>query len=139
MPINTREIISIVADLSRNENLRVSIGSSVRGALIAGGSTLAGGLLLGGPIGLAVGGLLGVVTNATTAPNFRPVADILLNDLTLAQQATLINRVNSIIRNIDVMDLTALSVIILSNKSIENQLLSIIRNFVTTDLQLQLI
>lgn len=55
MPINTREIISIVADLSRNENLRVSIGSSVRGALIAGGSTLAGGLLLGGPIGLAVG------------------------------------------------------------------------------------
>lgn len=54
MPLNTREIIGVVADLSREENLRISVSECVKGACITGGGTFLGGLVLG-PVGMALG------------------------------------------------------------------------------------
>ncbi len=54
MPLNTREIIRVISDLSEIRPLRVTIYSSAKGAAITGGSTFVGGLLLG-PVGMALG------------------------------------------------------------------------------------
>lgn len=54
MPINTPELIALVADLSRNANIQATVTQSIRGGIIAGVSTMIGGILLG-PTGLALG------------------------------------------------------------------------------------
>lgn len=54
MPINERQILSVISDLCQERQLMTSVSGSLRGAAIAGGSTFLGGLLMG-PIGLAFG------------------------------------------------------------------------------------
>lgn len=54
MVLNTKEIVEIMADLARHENIRVNITQSLRGAAITGATTLLGGVFLG-PLGLAAG------------------------------------------------------------------------------------
>lgn len=54
MPVNNNELISVAQQLSENQNLRVTVKESMKGACMAGGGALVGGLL-GGPIGLAIG------------------------------------------------------------------------------------
>lgn len=54
MPLNDQEVINACQQLAAQENLRVCVTESLKGACIAGIGALAGGLLLGPP-GLAVG------------------------------------------------------------------------------------
>jgi hypothetical protein len=54
MPINTRELLDVVAQLTKNKHVRVTIKESLEGAGIAATTTLLGGLFLG-PVGLAIG------------------------------------------------------------------------------------
>ena len=56
MPINSHELISLVSDITRHEDIRVSIQSSVKGGVIAGLGATLGGILLG-PAGLIIGNL----------------------------------------------------------------------------------
>jgi hypothetical protein len=54
MPINSTELLNIVAQLTEDRNVRVSMTQSLKGGCIAATTTVLGGLLLG-PAGLAVG------------------------------------------------------------------------------------
>lgn len=54
MPVNQQEIISVCKQVAEHEQLQVCVTESAKGACIAGGCALIGGLL-GGPPGLAVG------------------------------------------------------------------------------------
>lgn len=54
MPINTEEVLSLVSQVCEEEKLRVAIKESVKGGVIAGSTTVIGGLLVG-PLGLALG------------------------------------------------------------------------------------
>lgn len=54
MPINTDEIIKLVAELSTLEELKVTVTESAKGACIVGASAFVGSLM-GGPPGLALG------------------------------------------------------------------------------------
>lgn len=54
MPLNQNEIINVCQQLAEEEQLKVCVTESFKGACIAGFGALAGGLLLGPP-GLAVG------------------------------------------------------------------------------------
>lgn len=85
------------------------------------------------------GGLLGGVTAASTTSQFRPVADILLNDLTADQQAILVNRVNNVIKDIGPQDLIALTAILMQNGSVRNVVLDVVKDFVRSDLNLQIL
>ena len=54
MPINTRELLSVVSQLAGDRQVRVTVTESLKGAGIAATTTAAGGIFLG-PIGLAIG------------------------------------------------------------------------------------
>lgn len=58
MPIKQEEILGICKQLAEQEHMKVCVTESAKGACIAGGCALLGGLL-GGPPGLAVGKLTG--------------------------------------------------------------------------------
>jgi hypothetical protein len=54
MPINSRELLSVVSQLTEDRHVRVTITESLKGGCIAATTTTVGGILLG-PVGLAVG------------------------------------------------------------------------------------
>lgn len=54
MPINTQELLSLITQLCDEQNLQVTVKESLKGGVIAGSTTVVGGMLAG-PIGLAVG------------------------------------------------------------------------------------
>lgn len=54
MPVDNEAVIEALKVLSEEEGLRICIKESLKGGLIAGVSTICGGLLLG-PVGLALG------------------------------------------------------------------------------------
>jgi len=54
MPINSRELLSVVAQITEDRHVRVTVRESLKGGCITGATAAAGGILLG-PIGLAVG------------------------------------------------------------------------------------
>ncbi|XP_065200855.1 protein C19orf12 homolog [Planococcus citri] len=137
MVIRTREIVEIMADLARHENIRVNITESLKGGLVTGASAFLGGVFLG-PLGIAAGAALGGLTAASTCSNFRPIAEILLNDLTSAQQALLVNRVNNVIQNLGVEDVVTLTAMIASRGGLRDNLVDVLRLFVTSDLHYSL-
>ena len=54
MPINKREILNIVSQLTKDRNVRVTVKNSIKaGALV--GATTTGGALLLGPAGMLAG------------------------------------------------------------------------------------
>lgn len=57
MPLRQDEILSVCQQLAEEENLKVCVTESLKGACIAGGCALVGSLLMGPP-GLAIGNLL---------------------------------------------------------------------------------
>jgi len=54
MPINSREILNVVTQLTEDRHVRVTVRESLKGGCIAATTTTVGGLILG-PVGLAVG------------------------------------------------------------------------------------
>lgn len=58
MPINQRELLQAVSQISELQSMRVTIRQSGKWGLITGAAVFGGGLLLG-PTGLALGGIIG--------------------------------------------------------------------------------
>lgn len=54
MPINTNELLNIIAQVSEERGIKVAVCGSLKGAALTSATTFIGGLLLG-PVGLAVG------------------------------------------------------------------------------------
>lgn len=54
MPIDQTELLTIVQQLAEDQNLHVTIKESMKGACVAGGGALFGGIF-GGPLGLGIG------------------------------------------------------------------------------------
>ena len=63
MPINTKELLEAVAMLTDEQNMRVALKHSGKGALIGATGCFVGGLVAG-PIGIAIGGTLGACSAA---------------------------------------------------------------------------
>jgi hypothetical protein len=54
MPLNSREILNVVTELTEDRRVLVTVRESLKGGCIAATATIIGGIMLG-PAGLAVG------------------------------------------------------------------------------------
>ncbi|XP_076034673.1 protein C19orf12 homolog [Oratosquilla oratoria] len=139
MPINTIEIIDLLAELSEEENLRVTVKESVKGGLIAGATTVLGGMLLG-PVGLAVGGTFGGITAAILSQDkFRSVASVLRDDLTHTQKQRLASSAMKIVNSLDATDIYHLMSLLTMFTNVRYRLITETINFLSENLKMHVI
>jgi len=160
MPIDTRELMEAIAIVADERNVRVAVKQSGKGAAICAACSFAGGMLLG-PVGLAVGGAAGgiaaykmtsgkrrrtPVLSLTTFPlpssrtgTFRPLGEVILNDLTDAQREQLVQHVTMAVADIHPTDVVMLLPLIVQNASIQQAVLNTVMSFVTNELRMQIV
>ncbi|XP_013098635.1 protein C19orf12 homolog [Stomoxys calcitrans] len=139
MPINGRELIDAISILANENNVRVTVQQSGKGAIICAACCFVGGVLLG-PAGLAIGGAAGGVTAyRMTKGNFRPLGDVIINDLSDAQKELLVQKVTDALKDVHPTDLALLLPLIMNNVSIQRAVLNTVVSFVSSELRLQII
>ncbi|XP_036319306.1 protein C19orf12 homolog [Rhagoletis pomonella] len=139
MPIDARELMEAISIIANQRNVRVTAKQAGKGAMVCAASAFAGGLLLG-PLGLVVGSTAGgLMAYKMTSGTFRPLADVLLNDLTDRQQEQLVRHVNNAVAQFEISDLALLLPLIMNNASIQQAVLKTAISFVSNELNLQII
>lgn len=139
MPIDGRALIEALSVLADEQNIRISVKQSGKGAIICGACCFAGGILLG-PAGLAIGGAAGgVVAYKMTRGTFRPLGDVIINDLTDTQKEQLVQHVTKAVQDVQPTDLIMLLPLIMNNQSIQQAVLKTVVSFVSSELRLQII
>ncbi|TDG39980.1 hypothetical protein AWZ03_013599 [Drosophila navojoa] len=139
MPIDTRELMEAIAIIADERNIRVAVKQSGKGTAICAACCFAGGLLMG-PVGLAVGGAAGgIAAYKMTSGTFRPLGEVILNDLTDSQREQLVQHVTTAVADVRPTDLVMLVPLITQNASIQQAVLNTIMSFVTNELRMQII
>lgn len=134
MPVNTEEIMNVLVQLAEHENLRVTVQESAKGACIVGGSAFAGGLL-GGPVGLAVGGVVGsFVSLAYGRGKYRSVAEVIMYDMTYAQKTKLAETVQKAVRDIRPEDFVLLLPLVLNDAGLKQLLIKEVTKFIQNEM-----
>ncbi|GLV40547.1 hypothetical protein CBL_04349 [Carabus blaptoides fortunei] len=96
MNVTTEEVINIISELAKHENLRVTLKESLQGGLITGLCTTAGGLL-GGRTGLLLGGAIGTALGLYVANDFKSVVYIIRHEMTSEDRALLADSMKKIL------------------------------------------
>ncbi|XP_017029245.1 protein Nazo [Drosophila kikkawai] len=139
MPIDTRELMEAIAIVADERNVRVAVKQSGKGAAICAACSFAGGMLLG-PVGLAVGGAAGgIAAYKMTSGTFRPLGEVILNDLTDRQREQLVEHVSKAVAEIHPTDIVMLLPLIVQNASIQQAVLNTVVSFVSNELRMQIV
>ncbi|KAG4068743.1 hypothetical protein HA402_002434 [Bradysia odoriphaga] len=139
MVLNTNDLFDAIAILSQERNMRVTVKHSAKGALICGASCFVGGLVAG-PVGMAVGGTVGGISAwKMSQGQFKPVSEIIRNDLTVQQKEKLMEHIMASVRDLDVTDAAVLLPMLMGSASIQQAVLSSVVTFVGKELNLQMV
>ncbi|GFG29432.1 hypothetical protein Cfor_02633 [Coptotermes formosanus] len=139
MPINSSELLSVVAQLTEDRHVRATVRESLKGGCIAATTTVVGGLLLG-PAGLAVGGIVGGCTAALISKGkFKPVSEVIMNDMTNAQRERLAASVAAVVADLRVEDVVLLLPLLLNNPGAKEAVLRSVFAFLQNEMQLQIV
>ncbi|XP_037028652.1 protein C19orf12 homolog [Bradysia coprophila] len=139
MVLNTNELFDAIAILTQEQNMRVTVKQSAKGALICGASCFVGGLVAG-PVGMAVGGTVGGISAwKMSQGQFKPVSEIIRNDLTARQKEKLMEHIMASVRDLDVTDAAILLPMLMGSASIQQAVLSSVVTFVGKELNLQMV
>lgn len=139
MPLNVKQFMDGVSELTDHHNIRVAIKQSGKGAALCGATCFVGGILLG-PVGLAAGGAVGgLVAAYMTRGTFRSVGDIIRNDLTDSQRERLYYHITESIREVDGSDLVTLLPLVLSATNVQQAVLQSVISFMVKEMQLRII
>ena len=98
MPLSSHDLQRVVAHLAEEEELKVTVKSSVYGGLVAGITTTLGGLLAG-PSGLLVGGAVGGALAYKSSGNFKPVSEV-IKDMNAHDRELLYDAMKDIVDNL---------------------------------------
>ena len=137
MPLSPRDLQRVLAILADEDQLKVTVKSSMYGGVLAGVMTSVGGLL-GGPPGLLVGGALGGALAYKTAGDFKPVSQV-IKDINAHDRQLLYDSMKEIIDNLSFDDiLTVLTFLSVGPGLIVRQeLVDKMVEFLASQLQLQ--
>jgi len=139
MVIRYADVLDLMTVLAEDKKLQVTVTESAKGGLLAGGAATLGGLLLGPP-GLAIGGAVGGCLAMYIANDkFRPVALVLTEDMTLAQQQKLVGAVTNIVSNLDAGDAMELIAIVQGNELLKARVMSEMCSFLRSNLSMHVI
>ncbi|EDV95453.1 protein C19orf12 homolog [Drosophila grimshawi] len=139
MPIDTRELMEAIAIIADERNIQVAMKQTGKGTAICAACCFAGGMLMG-PVGLAVGGAAGgIAAYKMTSGTFKPLGEVILNDLTDRQRESLVQHVTNAIAEIHPTDVVLLLPLIAKNASIQQAILNTIMSFVSNELRMQIV
>ncbi|XP_058816355.1 protein C19orf12 homolog [Topomyia yanbarensis] len=139
MPINTRELMDAVGMLTDQRNVRVTVKSSAKGAVICGTTCFVGGLLAG-PIGLAVGGTIGAVgAGMMSKGKFRSVSEIIMNEMSEREREQLKGRILNALSEFHPTDMAVLLPLIMGNAQAQQAILSTVISFVSNEMRMQIV
>lgn len=138
MPVNTHELMRVLCQLSEKENLRVTVKEAAKGGVIAGISTMVGGILLG-PAGFFVGGAVGGCCAAYLAKGkFVPLA-VIINNMSDKEKERLQYSIEQVLRDIDVTDLVKLSILLVNDAAIKRMVLYEVVSYFKNQMHLEVI
>lgn len=128
------DVVQLCCKLSAHDQIKVAVKNSTKGALVAGATAFAGGLMAGPPgiaVGGAVGGLLG---SWMTSGQFRPLPQILM-ELPDNQKEKLYQDVAAVLYNLDWTDAAQLIALVMGNATLQQQVTAALLNYVTKELR----
>ncbi|XP_062405727.1 protein C19orf12 homolog [Sardina pilchardus] len=136
MPSRMDDVMGLCCKLSGNQQIKVALKNSSKGAAVAGGTAFIGGLL-GGPPGLAVGGAVGGLLGCwMTSGQFKPLPQILL-ELPPNQQQKLYSDIMSVLGSLDWTDVAQLTALVMGNATLQQQVVAALLSFATNELKAQ--
>ncbi|XP_066908571.1 protein Nazo isoform X2 [Halyomorpha halys] len=104
MPINGEELINAAELVCEQKEVKVALKCSAAGAGLSALTTFAGGILAG-PIGLVTGATVGgLCAYSLTKNKFKPVVQILREELTYTQKEQLANHLRNALKDLDITD-----------------------------------
>ncbi|KAJ6637561.1 Protein Nazo [Pseudolycoriella hygida] len=139
MTVNTREFFDGVAILTDQRNMRVTMKQSAKGAMICGASSFAGGLVFG-PVGLAIGGIIGGLSAwQMSKDEFKSLGEIIKNDLTDYQREQLLQHIMASVRDIEITDIAILLPLLMSTESVQATVLKTVVTYIGRELSLRVV
>ncbi|KAI4560841.1 hypothetical protein MJG53_017470 [Ovis ammon polii x Ovis aries] len=103
------------------------------GGLVTGTVAVVGGLV-GGPKGIAIGGAVGGLLGAwMTSGKFKPVPQIIMELPADEQERLFINTI-AILRNLSWMSVEHLTMLVMGNKTLQEQLVDMLNNYFIKEL-----
>nr|XP_057934869.1 protein C19orf12 homolog [Doryrhamphus excisus]XP_057934870.1 protein C19orf12 homolog [Doryrhamphus excisus]XP_057934871.1 protein C19orf12 homolog [Doryrhamphus excisus] len=128
------DVMRLCCEISAQEEIKVAVKGSAKGAMVAGGSAFLGGML-GGPPGIAVGGVVGSLLGSwLTSGQFRPLPQVLM-ELPPAQQRKLSEDVAAVLWGLDWTDAAQLVALVMGSATLQQQVTAALLNYITKELR----
>ncbi|XP_022347337.1 protein C19orf12 homolog, partial [Enhydra lutris kenyoni] len=130
MPFRVKDIMRLLCIIAKEKNMMAAVKYSGLGALFTGTVTFVGGLV-GGPPGLAVGGLVGSLLSAwMIRGHLKPVHQIIM-ELPSDKKQKLYNEASSILNHLDWMETVQLTTLVMGSEDLKQKLLVMLEKFLT--------
>ncbi|XP_054426210.1 protein C19orf12 homolog [Pteronotus mesoamericanus] len=134
MPYLTRgDAMRLLCTIADKKEMKAAVHHAWKGAGVVSTVAFIGGLL-GGPPGLAVGGTVGGLVAWMVSEPFKPVPEILM-ELSPAEEQKLFNELRGILKNWGWRDIADLTVQVLSNERLQQQVARMLMDFLQTQLK----
>ncbi|XP_029464308.1 protein C19orf12 homolog [Rhinatrema bivittatum] len=137
MPVRMNDVMALLCHISEQQQMKVAIKHSGKGAIIAGAAAFLGGLM-GGPPGIAVGGAVGGLFGAwLTSGQFKPLTQIIM-ELPPVQQQKVYDDVYALVRHLDWTDATQLILLVTGNVALQQKVAAALINYITQELRAEI-
>ncbi|KAG5882069.1 hypothetical protein JTB14_023756 [Gonioctena quinquepunctata] len=131
-------IVEACQVLAEQENMKVTLEESTKGAAIIGISALLGGLL-GGKQGLLAGAAVGSAASFALGSEFKSVFEIIRDDMTPAQRRQLAGSINSILGGMQITNAVSVLALLSRNSNLKSSVLQQIIYFFQQEMNMSIL
>lgn len=132
------DVVHLCCEISAHDQIKVAVKNSTKGALVAGGTAMLGALLMG-PLGIAVGGVVGGLLGFwMTSGQFRPLPQI-LKKLPPTERKKLYNDIVAVLGNLIWTDAAQLVSLVMGNTTLHQQVTAALLNYIKKELRAEVL